>query len=109
MDFMPTYKFFGPKGDLLEPPLSSHPILTDGYELRPAFIAMVQEKSFSGLVDEDPYTHLRNFEQLYSCRSIAGMTQETLKWNLFMFPLLGRAKRWYAHSVRDVNGNWDEL
>jgi hypothetical protein len=109
MDFMPIYKFFAPKGDLLEPPPSSHPILIEGYELRPAFIAMVQEKSFSGLVDEDPYTHLREFELLCSCLTIAGMTQETLKWKLFWFSLLGRAKKWYAHSVRDVNGNWDEL
>jgi hypothetical protein len=37
------------------------------------------------------------------------MTQETLKWKLFPFSILGRAKKWYAHSVRDVNGNWDEL
>jgi hypothetical protein len=22
---------------------------------------------------------------------------------------LGKAKQWYAHSVRDVNGDWDEL
>jgi hypothetical protein len=74
MDFTPIYKFFASKGDLLEPPPSSHPILTDGYELRPTFIAMVQEKSFSGLADEDPYTYLREFEKLCSCRSIVGMT-----------------------------------
>jgi hypothetical protein len=109
MDFTSIYKFFTPKGDLLEPLPSLHPILTDGYELRPAFIAMVQEKSFSRLANEDPYTHLREFEQFYSCWSIAGMTQETVKWKLFPFSLLGRAKKWYAHFVRDVNGNWDEL
>jgi hypothetical protein len=93
----------------LEPPPSSHPILTDGYELCPTFIAMVQEKSFSGLADEDPYNHLREFEQLCSCWTIVGMTQETHKWKLFPFSLIGRAKMWYAHSVRDINGNWDEL
>jgi hypothetical protein len=109
MDFTPIYKFFAPKGDLLEPPPSSHPILTDGYELCPTFIAMVQEKSFSGLEDEDPYTHLREFELLCSCLTIVGTTQETLKLKLFPFSLLGRANKWYAHSVRDVNGNWDEL
>jgi hypothetical protein len=74
MDFMPIYKFFAPKGDLLEPPPSSHLILTDGYELRPTFIAIVQEKSFSRLANKDPYTHLREFEQLCSCRTIASMT-----------------------------------
>jgi hypothetical protein len=109
MDFTPIYKFFAPKGDLLEPPPSSHPILIDGYELHPAFVVLVQEKSFSGLADEDPYTHLREFEQFCSCRSIASLTQETLEWKLFLFFLLGRGKKWYAYSVRDVNGNWDEL
>jgi hypothetical protein len=89
MDLTPIYKFFAPKGDLLEPPPSSHPILIDGYELRPAFIDMIQELSFSGLADKDPSNHLREFEQLYSCRTIAGMTHETLKWKLFPFSLLG--------------------
>jgi hypothetical protein len=88
MDFTPIYKFFAPNSDLLEPPPSSYPILTYGYELCLAFIAMVEEKSFFGLADEDPYTHLREFEQLCSCWSIAGMTQETLKWKLFPFFLL---------------------
>jgi len=37
------------------------------------------------------------------------MTQEILKWKLFSFSLLERAKKWYAHSVGGVNGNWDEL
>jgi hypothetical protein len=37
------------------------------------------------------------------------MTQETIKWKLFPFSLLGKVKQWYAHSVRDVNGDWDEL
>ena len=58
MDFTPIYKFFAPKGELLEPPPSSHPILTNGYDLGPDLIAMIQEQPFSGQVDEDPYTHL---------------------------------------------------
>ena len=62
MDFTPIYKFFAPKGELLEPPPSSHQILTDGYDLGPDLIAMIQERPFSGQVDEDPYTHLREFE-----------------------------------------------
>jgi hypothetical protein len=37
------------------------------------------------------------------------MTQETIKWKLFLFSLLGKAKQWYAHTVGGVNGNWDKL
>jgi hypothetical protein len=74
MDSTPIFKYSAPKGDSLEPPPSSHPILIDGYELCPAFIAMVWEQSFSGIEDKNPYTHLREFEQLCSCLTIAGMT-----------------------------------
>jgi len=28
---------------------------------------------------------------------------------MFPFSLLRRPKQWYAHSVRGINGNWDEL
>ena len=109
MDSTPIFKYSTPKGELLEPPPSSHPILTNGYELRPAFIAMVLEQPFSGQEDENPYSHLREFEQLCSCLYISGMTHETTKWKLFSFSLLGRAKQWYAHTVGGINGNWDEL
>jgi hypothetical protein len=109
MDSTPIFKYSAPKGDSLEPPPPSHPILTDGYELRLAFIAMVREQSFFGIEDENPYTHLREFEQLCSCLTIAGMTQETIKWKLFPFSFLGTAKQWYVHTIGGVNGNWDEL
>ena len=109
MDSTPIYKLSAPKGELLEPPQSSRPILTSSYELYPAFIAMLLEQTFFGEEDENPYVHLREFEQLCSCLNILGMTHETLKWKLFPFSLLERAKQWYAHTVRSVNGDWGEL
>ena len=54
--------FSAPTGEFLEPPLSEHPILSSGYELRPDLIAMVRELSFSGLDSENPYHHLREFD-----------------------------------------------
>jgi hypothetical protein len=57
MDSTPIIQLLASKDELLEPP-SSHPILIDGYELCPTFIAMVREQSFSGIEDENPYTHL---------------------------------------------------
>jgi len=109
MDSTTIYKFSAPKGKSLEPPQSSKPTIASSYELCPSFIAMVQDQSFSRLENEDPHNHLRELEQLCSCLTIDGMTQQTLKWKLFPFSLLGRAKQWYARSVRGVNGNWDEL
>jgi hypothetical protein len=86
MNSSPTLaQFSAPKGENLEPPSSSHPIPTSGYEMWPGFIAMAREQSFAGTEEENPYTHLREFEQLLSCITTEGVAQETLKWMIFLF------------------------
>ena len=96
MDCIPIIQFAAPKGASLEPPPSSKPILTHSYEIRPCFITKVQEQSFSREKDDNPYAHLREFEQVCSCLHILGMSHETLKWKLFLFSLTGLAKLCYA-------------
>ena len=109
MDQQSILSFSAHKGELLEHPQSEHPIHTSSYELHPNLIAMVQKLSFSGLDSENPYHHPREFEEVCSCRAIAGMSHNTLKWKLFPFSLGERAKQWYTHTVGSVNGSWDEL
>jgi hypothetical protein len=53
-----------PKGEFCEPTPSSYPILSSSYELSPGYIAIVHDHSFSGWDDENPYHHLREFEQV---------------------------------------------
>ena len=120
--FLPFFSFYNfsmeqptiqnlsaPKGEFVQPPQSSKPITTSSYELRPGFIAMVQEQAFLGLDYENPYYHLREFEQLCACLTISGMSQEILWWKLFPFSLDERAKQWYAHNEGKVVGYWEEL
>jgi len=109
MDTLSIHQLSAPSGEFLEPPQSSKPITASGFELRPGFIAMVREQPFSGYELENPYHHLREFEQMCSCLSIAGMAQETLRWKLFPFSLAKKAKQWYTHNVGKVNGEWEEL
>ena len=92
-----------------ERPPSCHPILTPDYEIRPSLVAMVRSQSFSGRRDENPYTHLREFDQNCSIISIPGMHHETVKWILFPFSLTGRAKDWYSITVGSVEGDWNAL
>ena len=94
-----------PKGEFVEPPQSSKPITASSYELRPGFIATVREQTFSGLGYKNPNTHLREFEQLYACLTISGMSWETLRWKLFPSSLDERAKQWYTHNVGKVAGD----
>ena len=37
------------------------------------------------------------------------MTQEILKWKLFPFSLIEKAKQSYTDVVESTNGDWDEL
>jgi hypothetical protein len=39
---------------------------------------MVKDQSFSGEVNENLYSHLREFEQICACLHIEGMSYETL-------------------------------
>ena len=103
MEHISIQNLFAPKGEFVEPPQSSKPITASSFELRPGFIAIVREQTFSGYDNENPYHHLREFEQLWSCLLIAGMAQETLRWKLFPFSLNERARQWYAHNVGKVN------
>lgn len=83
-----------PKGEFLEPPKSSKPILVDGYEPHPSFIAMVQDQPFWGFDFENSYHYLREFEKLCSCLCILGIAEETLKWILFPFSLRETTEQW---------------
>jgi hypothetical protein len=58
----PIHQHVAPTSARLEPPKSSKPILTLCYGLRPCLINMVQDQSFSGKDDENPYFHLCEFE-----------------------------------------------
>ena len=92
MDSTPIYQYAKPISASLKPPEFSEPILTPGYELRPRFIKLIQDKSFLGEGNENSYLHLKEFEQTYACLRIAGMSYRTSRWKLFPFSLMGRAK-----------------
>ena len=105
MDTTPIHQFAAPTSAHLEPPKYEEPILTPGYELRPCLIKLIREQSFLGEGDENPYSHLREFEQICACLHIVGMSDETLRWKLFPFSLTGRAKRWYNKTVGSMQGD----
>ena len=108
MEFSPSHPTV-PSREYLEPPPSCHPILSDGYEIRPSLVAMVRAQSFSGKKDECPYAHLQIFEENCSLLIIPSMTQNTLQWKLFPFSLTGEAKIWYNRMARRVGGDWIQL
>jgi hypothetical protein len=77
------YSFSAPEGQYLEPATSSHPIEAEGYEICPDFISLVRELNFAGGLDENPYKHLHDFEEICATLMISGMNHETLNWKTF--------------------------
>jgi hypothetical protein len=96
---MPIYSFSAPEGKYLETATSLHPIKAEGYVIRLDFISLVRELNFTGGLDENPYKHLQDFEEICATLMISGMNRETLKWKVFSFSLTGRTKWWYKLHV----------
>jgi len=109
MDQTTLFDYTTPLGTWLEPPSFYQAILAIHYELCPSLIAMVHENPFTGEGDENPYIHLHDFEELCSCIHIQGMSRVTLKWKLFPFSLMGKARRWYSRYVGSVDREWEKL
>ena len=58
LESTPIHQYTAPTSACLEPPKSSKPILTPGYELHPCLINMVEEQFFSGEDDENTSTYV---------------------------------------------------
>jgi hypothetical protein len=70
---------------------------------------MVQDQPFLGEDNENPYSHLNEFEQTCACLHIAGMSDETLRWKLFPFSLTEKAKHCYNFTIGSRQGAWEAL
>jgi hypothetical protein len=101
----PICSFLAPEGKYLQPATSLHPIEAEGYEIHLDFVSFVRELNFAGGLDEDPYKHLQDFEEICATLMISGMNHETLKWKAFLFSLTGWAKQWYKLHVSSCHGS----
>jgi hypothetical protein len=106
MVYTPIYSFSALEGKYLEPATSSQPIVAEGYEIHPDFISLVKELNFARGLDENPYKHMQDFEEICVTLMILGMNHETLKWKAFLFSLTGWAKQWYKLHVSSCHDSW---
>jgi hypothetical protein len=67
---------------------------------------LVRELNFARSLNENPYKHLQDFEEICATRMISEMNHEKLKWKAFPFSLMGWAKQWYKLHVSSYYGSW---
>jgi hypothetical protein len=102
----PIYSFLASEGKYLEPATSSHRIEVEGYEICSDFISLARELNFARGLDENPYKHLQDFEEICATLMISGMNHETLNLKAFLFSLTRWVRQWYKLHVTSCHGSW---
>jgi hypothetical protein len=67
---------------------------------------LIRDLNFAAGLDENPYKHLQDFEEIFATLMISGMNHETLKWNVFPFLLTEWTKQWYKLHVSSCHSSW---
>ena len=60
--------------------------------MKPAFLSLISSHQFTGMDNEDPYTHLSTFYELIGTMGFQEGDLEHVYMRLFPFSLAGKAK-----------------
>ena len=79
------------------------------FELKPALIAMVQQKQFTGHSTENPNEHLGRFLRIANSIKLNGVRPEVIQLQLFPFSLRDMAATWFNSLPYESVNTWEEL
>ena len=78
-------------------------IETNNFELKPAFITMVQQHQYIGHPSEDPNEHMGRFTRMANIVKLNGVRPKVIKLQLFPFSLRDMVATWFESLlVRSV-------
>jgi len=77
----------------------------DKFEIKPAFLNLVQRNQFSGSPIEDPNLHTSTFYRL----SVTYKNQEAVRLHLFPFSLKDKASTWFHSLEVGSITSWDQM
>ncbi|XP_073307370.1 uncharacterized protein [Primulina huaijiensis] len=86
---------------LVFPPDASH------FNFKPGIIQLLP--NFHGLDSENPYMHLREFEEVCNTYNDLNCSMNTIRLKLFPFSLKDKAKTWLQNLRSGSIRTWDEL
>ncbi|KAL3537675.1 hypothetical protein ACH5RR_001041 [Cinchona calisaya] len=86
------------------------PVQANNFEIKPVLIQMLQAHAmFRGGPNEDPYTHLMNFEEVLDIFKLNGVHPDCVRIRVFPFSLHDRAKSWLQSHVQGTFTTWNQL
>ena len=85
--------------------------VTGNFEIKPAFISLVERNQFGGSAKEDPHAHIRVFCDYCSTIKQNGVTQDQIREMMFPFSLRDRAREWITDLDKEALGieDWNGL
>ena len=86
---------------LIFPPDATH------FNFKPGIIQLLP--TFHGLDAENPYLHLREFEEVCNTYNDLNCSMNTIRLKLFPFSLKDKAKTWLQNLRSGSISSWDEL
>ena len=81
----------------------------NNFELKPAFITMVQQHQFTGHPSEDPKEHMGRFMRMANTIKLNKVRPKVIKLQLFPFSLRDMAATWFESLPIGYVNNWEEL
>ena len=95
----------GPTSSIRRPPVAAN-----NFEIKPAVIHLIQSQvQFSGLQNEDPNTHIRNFLEICNTIKYNGVTDDAIRLRLFPFSLRDKSKAWLNSLPAGSITTWDMM
>jgi hypothetical protein len=77
------------------------------FNFKPDIIQLLP--TFYGLDQENPYLHLREFEEVCNTYSYSNCSMNTIGLKLFPFSLKDKAKTWLQNLRSESIRAWDEM
>ncbi|XP_026417127.1 uncharacterized protein LOC113312600 [Papaver somniferum] len=77
------------------------------FDIKPGTFSMLRK--FRGIENENPYTHIRDFEMICDTMNYLNVTKDVLRLHLFSFSLEERANKWYHLIPSKTITTWDGL
>jgi hypothetical protein len=74
------------------------------FDLKPNVIQILP--TFSGLENEDPYAHVKEFLERYNTFKFQNFSDELVRLRLFPFSLHGKAKAWLHSNLPESITSW---
>ncbi|XP_057808652.1 uncharacterized protein LOC131023126 [Salvia miltiorrhiza] len=91
----------------LKPSGITLPTIEGRYELKTDLIQLMSK--FHGILEDDPITHLRDFEMICSTEDNQASMGEYIRLLLFLFTLQGSARKWYYGLTAGSVTTWAEM